>query len=65
MSMPGAAIAVSVKRRASAPISSITSSGSTTFPFDLLIFRPRSSRTRPVMNTSRNGIVAGEAARRP
>ena len=49
MSMPGAAIAVSVNRSASAPISSITSSGSTTFPFDLLIFWPRSSRTRPVM----------------
>ncbi len=49
MSMPGAAIAVSVNRSASAPISSITSSGSTTFPFDFDIFWPRSSRTRPVM----------------
>ena len=49
MSMPGEAIAASVKRRASAPMSSITDSGSTTLPFDLLIFWPRSSRTRPVI----------------
>ena len=55
MSIPGAAMAVSVNRRASAPISSITSSGSTTLPLDLLIFCPPSSRTSPVMYTVRNG----------
>ncbi len=30
-------------------------SGSMTLPLDLLIFCPRSSRTRPWMNTVRNG----------
>ena len=55
MSMPGDAIAAIVNRSASAPMSSITDSGSTTLPFDLLIFWPRSSRTSPVMYTVWNG----------
>jgi hypothetical protein len=49
MSRPCAAIAASVKRSASAPYSSISSSGSMTLPFDFDILAPRSSRTRAWM----------------
>ena len=55
MSMPGDARAASVKRNASAPISPISSSGSTTLPLDLLILRPWASRTSDVTYTDRNG----------
>jgi len=47
MSMPGDAIAAIVKRRASAPMSSITDSGSHV-AFDLLIFC-RARPDQPVM----------------
>src|SRR5262249_49071731 len=42
---PGTARLASVKRNASVPKRSITSSGSTTFPFDFDIFWPSASRT--------------------
>ena len=45
MSRPIAAIEVSVKRTASAPYWSISSSGSMTLPSDFDIFLPCSSRT--------------------
>ena len=46
-SFPGAAPWISAKRSASAPDSSIASSGSTTLPFVFDIFWPYGSRTRP------------------
>ena len=46
-SWPGAAPWISAKRRASAPVSSITPSGSTTLPFVLDIFLPSGSRISP------------------
>ena len=55
MSRPGPVSVQTAKRRASAPYSSIMASGSMTLPFDLDIFWPRSSRTRPWMHTVRNG----------
>ena len=39
------------------PMPSIRSIGSSTLPFDLLIFWPSESRTRPVTYTSRNGTL--------
>ena len=45
MSRPIAAIAASVKRKASAPYSSISASGSMTLPFDFDILAPEASRT--------------------
>ena len=48
-------IAHTVKRSASAPYWSIISSGSMPLPRLLDILRPCSSRTRPWMNTVRNG----------
>jgi hypothetical protein len=45
-SRPCAAITVSVKRNASAPNSSIRSSGSMTLPFDFDILAPFLSRTK-------------------
>src|ERR1051325_8540312 len=44
-----------VKRTASAPNSSMTSSGSITLPFVFDIFCPCSSRTRPLRKTCVNG----------
>src|SRR3546814_5509763 len=52
MSRPGAASDESVKRRASQPYPSISSSGSIMLPFDFDIFWPRSSRTRSEEHTS-------------
>src|SRR2546421_443945 len=47
MSLPGVLLVASVKRRASVPYLSMTSSGSTTLFLDLLIFSPLASRTNP------------------
>jgi hypothetical protein len=55
MSRPGEASAQSVKRTESAPCVSISSSGSSTLPLDLLILAPLASRTRPWITTWRNG----------
>jgi hypothetical protein len=46
-SVPGAAPWISANRSASAPLSSITSSGSTTLPVVFDIFLPYGSRMRP------------------
>ena len=51
-----------MKRNASAPNSSITSSGSTTLPVDLLIFLPLASRTRPCKYTVLNGTLLTTAS---
>ena len=45
--MPGVAPWISANRRASAPDSSMTPSGSTTLPFVFDIFWPSGSRIRP------------------
>ena len=55
MSLPGLLPVTSASRSASAPYWSITSSGSMPLPSDLDIFRPWASRTRPWINTVRNG----------
>ncbi len=44
-----------VKRKGSAPSSSMMFSGSMTLPLDFDIFWPFSSRTRPLMMTRLNG----------
>ena len=44
-----------VKRKGSAPSSSMIPRGSMTFPLDFDIFWPFSSRTRPLMMTRLNG----------
>ena len=62
MSRPDA-LTASVKRSASAPTSLTTSSGSITLPIVFDIFRPCSSRTRPLRNTCENG--AFPVKRRP
>ncbi len=49
MSLPCAASAASVNRKASVPYLSMIVSGSTTLPFDLDIFCPSASRTRAWM----------------
>ena len=55
MSLPGAFPVARVKRSASAPYLSMTSSGSMPLPRDLLILRPCASRTRPWMSTVSKG----------
>ena len=51
ISLPGAFPVTRLKRSASAPYCSATSSGSMPLPRDLDILRPFSSRTRPWMST--------------
>ena len=55
ISFPGALPVASMKRRASAPYSSMTSSGSMPLPSDFDILRPCASRTRPWMSTVLKG----------
>ena len=54
MSRPCAS-AASVKRNASVPYFSMTTTGSATLPFDFDIFWPSASRTIACRYTSRNG----------
>ena len=48
---------IRVRRSASAPYFSMTSSGSMPLPRDLDIFRPWESRTRPWISTVWNGTL--------
>ena len=48
-------MAAMVKRRPSAPVWTMMSSGSTVLPLDLLIFLPSASPTRELMHTWWNG----------
>ena len=62
-SAPGFAPCSSDMRTASAPYSSIQSSGSMTLPRDLDIFLPDGSRTSPCSNTVLNGTSPSMAYR--